>query len=1539
MFKRIKGKLFAIILILALVIGAAQAPVMASLIIPEGENYENQVDNNSDRRRGEESFDQEPLFLSQILERTPGIHGFDYFSDVEMDGMVEIAVQFATPSAVELRLLHYERPNARRLADRVFEEQALEAHTTFRRQLQPLMRARMGEIEIFSEHSSLFNGVFMRVPKHMVDQILALDEVYLITPNRQVSIILPGSPEGPQPPEYPEWPEYPDWPEYPEWPEWPEWPDDGTELESEDFMRESLELFNMDYIHNDMGITGEGIRVAVLDTGVDYTHPRLVEYADPATGRVRGWNYIYDTYQVMDYHGHGTHVSGTVIAMAPNVELWHFQVLDEWGFGSFESVISGIESAHRERMDVMNLSLGGYYESPFCPMAFATTLAMLDGVIVVNAAGNNGPWEDFTMDTPGIASLPIAVGSGTLGGRYADHDEISWFSSVGPVSSIYHIKPDIMAPGENIVSLALREGYHMDSGTSMAAPHIAGLAALMIERFPDATTYEIKARMMNTARPLADVWNPNVFHTGAGFVVPMNALEMETFATVRHQVPWIIDGRHSWKEVTMSSMSFGIVVAENSSAPMTVTIHNPGDGVWNHTINFNGNYQGVSLELMNYDTSGAYYTYTFRVRFAEYTEAGLYNGMVEFYNEDQRITMPFGVMYDCTRRPHIDINPDEVHSFGRALVGYESVSSLIASVTNRGNVPTGTIGIELAGANPEAFITYMEYLPSLEISERAIFAVEPRLGLEPGEYVATLILTILDDGISWPIELRFTVDSEPAYEIELWSRQVDFDDNWEMFFRSLWQTGEWSFGSRGNYGFWCWQGGETIEMRDIWIKNTGNVPTGELTVTIQGEGYRSFGLAKLEETEWGLGWVDIEGNQAIIPSINPGEYDVFGIYILGAPGTHMATVAVTGNNMQTQYFEVRDVMANRAGTIRLEAHVDEVLDLGVIPYGFFVNRSVRVQATNTGNVPIRNWETSIRVLGELERYISIWHRGFYGLPDPMLPGEEGFFLELFVEDLSHLPVGVYTSTVVIYTPYEDWAYGSAPLWDEEEEEEEDDNGIQGPIGTRIESFNIRITIEDFSHNDITLDYGQNIDFGIATRGYYFDSWWDFCEFVHMVWVLNTGRQDVWEDDLVVRIEGRDAGSFRLLNFMYWVDNLQEIGIDNFYMNYLGWFPFGVRPVEDLEPGIYEATVTVSGRGGFAEAIDIRFEVEEWDFQVALSPSANHDFGTIQVGDWATPHWVYMTSGGNTSTGRIEVTITGENPESFRLSRTSASNLHLETRPYFRDQPDRSSAFFVVTPKDGLEAGTHTATIAVTGENVEAQSFDVTIVVEGDGDVCDECGEYPCVCPPVVCDECGEYPCVCPPVVCDECGEYPCVCPPVVCDECGEYPCVCPPTICDECGQYPCVCPPVICDECGEWPCVCPPLCDDCDKYPCECPAAVDRAALRAAIRAAEARVGANYTRNSWTRFTAALEAARVVYRNPDATQAQIDAATVTLINAMNGLIRVTGDPVPDRDGVPKTGDEANVNLWIMLFGAGFLGFMATGGQLVRDWKKRRQGDR
>ena len=237
---------------------------------------------------------------------------------------------------------------------------------------------------------------------------------------------------------------------------------------------------------------------------------------------------------------------------------------------------------------------------------------------------------------------------------------------------------------------------------------------------------------------------------------------------------------------------------------------------------------------------------------------------------------------------------------------------------------------------------------------------------------------------------------------------------------------------------------------------------------------------------------------------------------------------------------------------------------------------------------------------------------------------------------------------------------------------------------------------------------------------------------------------------------------------------------------------------------------------------------------------------------------------------------------------------------------------------------------------------------------------------IPCDECEEYPCKCPEV-CDECEKYSCECPEV-CERCEDYPCVCPIAInrgplreaiaaagarvqvsytpvswatfvavlesarvvyrdTDATQLQIDIARQALIDAMNGLVTVTTPIpCEHCEKHPCECPAIVNRVALRATIAATEARIRAHYTQASWTPFVNALEAAREVYGNVNATQVQVDAAHQNLINVMNGLVRL---PVADSTGsVPKTGDQGNMGLWITIFGIGLIGFMTISTTLV-----------
>ncbi|HCE98601.1 MAG: hypothetical protein A2X34_08585 [Elusimicrobia bacterium GWC2_51_8] len=207
---------------------------------------------------------------------------------------------------------------------------------------------------------------------------------------------------------------------------------------------------------------GAGIKVAVIDTGIDYTHPDLqANYAG-------GYNTIISTATPMDDHGHGTHVAGTIGAIrdsngvagvAPMARLYAVKVLDKNGSGTYSNVISGIEWAAQNKMDVINMSLGG--GGAMDAMAKVITAANLAGVTIVCAAGNDSGPVNYPAKYP--ESIAVSASNST--------DGIAYFSSRGKEIAF-------IAPGVNVYSTYKDGKYATLSGTSMACPHVAGLAAL-----------------------------------------------------------------------------------------------------------------------------------------------------------------------------------------------------------------------------------------------------------------------------------------------------------------------------------------------------------------------------------------------------------------------------------------------------------------------------------------------------------------------------------------------------------------------------------------------------------------------------------------------------------------------------------------------------------------------------------------------------------------------------------------------------------------------------------------------------------------------------------------------------------------------------------------------------------------------------------------------------------------------------------------------------------------------------------------------------
>lgn len=264
---------------------------------------------------------------------------------------------------------------------------------------------------------------------------------------------------------------------------------------------------------NEHGLTGKGISVAVIDTGV-YPHSDLTK----PTNRIVGFkDFVDGKTSPYDDDGHGTHVAGIIagngfssrgkyMGVAPDANIVGVKVLDKDGGGSISDVIAGIQWVIANKavynIKVITLSLGtkaksSYVEDPLCKAVDAAARA---GITVVVAAGNNGPSAE-TINSPAISPHVISVGAcDDRNGRSTI--KMADFSSRGPAFGGI-MKPDIIAPGVGIHSLG-HEGndYISLSGTSMATPIVSGSAALLYELNSNYSPTQIKDLLTRNALPL-----------------------------------------------------------------------------------------------------------------------------------------------------------------------------------------------------------------------------------------------------------------------------------------------------------------------------------------------------------------------------------------------------------------------------------------------------------------------------------------------------------------------------------------------------------------------------------------------------------------------------------------------------------------------------------------------------------------------------------------------------------------------------------------------------------------------------------------------------------------------------------------------------------------------------------------------------------------------------------------------------------------------------------------------------------------------------
>ncbi|WP_078379815.1 S8 family serine peptidase [Sutcliffiella halmapala] len=343
------------------------------------------------------------------VQQNYGLHGFKE-KELEEDKNVSVIVQFKSDPGEVAVLAAAAKGKNLKIAHA--KNQVDTEHNQFKKDMkdilptQNLKGKKLGSI-INREYKIAYNGVAMTLPANQVELLMQSDVVQAVYKNTEFKV------------------------------------DPLLQLETSEDAKptnipttvvESIAHLKIDKLHEE-GITGEGVKIGVLDTGVDYNHPDIKDAYkggydfidndnDPMETTYEDWEKSgYPEYQGNSYYTyHGTHVSGTIVGqnkndsevslqgVAPDAELYAYRVLGPYGSGTSDGVIAGIERAVEDGMDVINLSLGASINDPYYPTSNAINYAVLQGVTSVVSAGNAGP-NSGTLGSPGTAALALTVGA------------------------------------------------------------------------------------------------------------------------------------------------------------------------------------------------------------------------------------------------------------------------------------------------------------------------------------------------------------------------------------------------------------------------------------------------------------------------------------------------------------------------------------------------------------------------------------------------------------------------------------------------------------------------------------------------------------------------------------------------------------------------------------------------------------------------------------------------------------------------------------------------------------------------------------------------------------------------------------------------------------------------------------------------------------------------------------------------------------------------------------------------------------------------
>lgn len=321
------------------------------------------------------------------------------------------------------------------------------------------------------------------------------------------------------------------------------------------------------------GYDGTGTTVAVLDTGIDATHPDLA-------GKVLAAQNFTIEPDATDQHGHGTHVASTIAGtgaqsggayrgVAPGATLLNGKVCIATTACAWSWMLAGMEWATQQGADVVNMSIGGPDTEGVDPVeeAVNTLTASTDTLFVISAGNTPGAAGDYSVSSPGTADAAVSVGA------VDDADQLAAFSNRGPRVGDTALKPDLTAPGVAVMAARSSTGimgdpgdsYTQMNGTSMAAPHVAGAAAILHQSRPDWAPAQLKAALLGAADPNADL---PAFHQGAGRLNVGRAYQ----ATVLADPPSVSLGRQLWPHEDDPVLTRTVSYTNTGTSPVTLDL-------------------------------------------------------------------------------------------------------------------------------------------------------------------------------------------------------------------------------------------------------------------------------------------------------------------------------------------------------------------------------------------------------------------------------------------------------------------------------------------------------------------------------------------------------------------------------------------------------------------------------------------------------------------------------------------------------------------------------------------------------------------------------------------------------------------------------------------------------------------------------------------------------------------------------------------------------------------------------------------------------